>query len=72
VLLDLTLPGRTGREVFEEMRRMRPDVKVILTTAYSRETALQTIGDHESWRYLRKPYRIGEVTDLLRNISSAM
>jgi PAS domain S-box-containing protein len=66
VLLDLTLPGRTGREVLEEMRRIRPDVNVIVTTAYSQETALQTIGGKQSWRYLRKPYRIVEVENLLR------
>ena len=66
VLLDLTLPGRTGREVLEEMRRIRSDVNVILTTAYSHETALKTIGSQGSWRYLRKPYRINEVTELLR------
>src|SRR5262249_44730470 len=33
VLLDLTLPGLSGREVLKELRRIRPDVKVILTTA---------------------------------------
>jgi PAS domain S-box-containing protein len=66
VLLDLTLPGKTGREVLEEVRRMRHDVSVILTTAYSYESALRTTGGHESWQYLRKPYRIAEVLDLLR------
>ena len=68
VLLDLTLPGKNGREVLDEMRRIRPDLKVILTTAYSHDTALRTIGGNESWCYLRKPYRISEVTDLLRNV----
>jgi two-component system, cell cycle sensor histidine kinase and response regulator CckA len=33
VLLDLTLPGISGREVLEELSQIRPDVKVILTTA---------------------------------------
>ena len=44
VLLDLTLPGMTGREVLEELRRMRPDVKVIVTTAYSQDSALKAMG----------------------------
>ena len=29
VLLDLTLPGMGGKDVFAEVRRIRPDVKVI-------------------------------------------
>jgi DNA-binding response OmpR family regulator len=69
VLLDLTLPGRTGREVLEEIRRLRPGVNVILTTAYSYETAIKTVGSQGSWRYLRKPYRINEVTELLRGVA---
>ena len=68
VLLDMTLPGMTGREVMEELRRMRPDVKVIITTAYSQDSALKVMGDQQSWLYIRKPYRLSEVTDLVRNV----
>ena len=68
VLLDLTLPGMTGREVLEELRRIRPDVKVILTTAYNKDSALAAIGGQQPWLYIRKPYRLSEVTDLLRNV----
>jgi two-component system cell cycle sensor histidine kinase/response regulator CckA len=68
VLLDLTLPGMTGREVLEEMRRMRPDVKVIVTTAYSQDRALNAMGGQQSWLYIRKPYRLSEVTELVRNV----
>ena len=35
ILLDMTLPGISGRKLFEELRRIRPDVRVILTTAYT-------------------------------------
>ncbi|HXA51988.1 MAG TPA: PAS domain S-box protein, partial [Candidatus Acidoferrum sp.] len=34
VLLDMTLPGMSGPEVLHALRRIRPDVRVILTTAY--------------------------------------
>src|SRR5262249_28400726 len=67
VLLDLTLPGMTGREVLEELRQMRLDVKVIITTAYSQDSAQKAIGGEQRWLYIRKPYQLGEVTDLLRN-----
>jgi len=33
VLLDVTLPGMLSREVFEETQRIRPDLKVVLTSA---------------------------------------
>jgi CheY-like chemotaxis protein len=68
VLLDLTLPGMTGREVLEELRGLRPDLKVIITTAYSQDTALGALGGLQTWFYIRKPYRAIELTDLLRHI----
>ena len=41
---------------------------MIITTAYSRNTVEQAVGENQSWFYIRKPYRISELTDLLRNV----
>jgi CheY-like chemotaxis protein/two-component sensor histidine kinase len=67
ILLDMTLPGMSGRQVLEEVRRIRPDVKVILTSAYSQDAlAVAVSGGQKPWGYIRKPYRISELTDVLR------
>ena len=71
VLLDLTLPGMTGREVLDELRRLRPDVKVVITSAYGQEVALKALGGQESWLYIRKPYRALELVELLRDVCKA-
>jgi CheY-like chemotaxis protein len=68
VLLDLNLPGISGAEVLRELQRIRPGAKVILTSAYSREWAHTNVGGHHSWPYIRKPYQVGELTALLRDI----
>jgi PAS domain S-box-containing protein len=70
VLLDLTLPGMDGKDVLAEVRRMRPDVKVILTTAYSEEMAVNAVGGHD-WAFIRKPYQIADLVRLLRDVLSA-
>jgi CheY-like chemotaxis protein len=70
VLLDLTLPGMSGREVFEALRRIRPDVKVVLTTAYSEETALTAIGGKRAWAYIQKPYQFNDLLALMRETAS--
>lgn len=67
VLLDMTLPRMSGAEVMVELRRIRPDVKVILTTAYSEDTALLNVSDQRPWRFIRKPYSLAELAELLRN-----
>jgi two-component system cell cycle sensor histidine kinase/response regulator CckA len=66
VLLDMTLPGMSGREVLEELRRIQPGVKVILTTAFSQASALSSIGEQHLWGFVRKPHKLSELTSLLR------
>jgi CheY-like chemotaxis protein len=68
VLLDLTLPGMSGGEVLGELRRVQPNVKVILTSAYSRDWLQNTVGGQQPWFYLRKPYRFSELTGLIREV----
>jgi DNA-binding NtrC family response regulator len=62
----MTLPGMSGREVLEELRRIQPGVKVILTTAFSQTRALSSIADQHFCGYIRKPYQLSELTNLLR------
>ena len=66
VLLDVTIPGLSGREIVEELRRIRPDVKVILTSAFSQDRALLRTGGQQQWGYIRKPYQFSELTSLLQ------
>src|SRR5260221_12824484 len=66
VLLDLTLPEMTGGDVLRELRRMRPDVIVIITTAYGQDSVGKAIGEQQPWLYIRKPYRLSEVADLIQ------
>jgi PAS domain S-box-containing protein len=68
VLLDMTLPGISGQEVLGELRRIQPDVKVIITSAYSHDWARATIGGNEPWLYIRKPYRFGELMDVVQKV----
>ena len=66
VLLDITLPGMSGREVLKEMRRIRPDVKVVLTTAFNPDSALSAIEGWHLCGFIRKPYQFAELIGMLR------
>ena len=66
VLLDMTLPGISGPRVFWELRQIRPSVKVILTTAYNKETAIKAIDGQQAWGFIRKPYQLNDLVRLLR------
>ena len=62
ILLDLTLPGASSQEVLREAARTRPELKVILTSAYSEETAMRaTLNTPFISRFIRKPFQLGDL-----------
>jgi CheY-like chemotaxis protein len=67
MLLDVTLPGVSSREVLEEARHRRPNLKVILTSAYSRETVDASFAGLRIERFIRKPFQIVELMGLLQD-----
>jgi PAS domain S-box-containing protein len=71
MLLDITLPGVSSKDVFEEARHMRPDLKVILTSAYSRETVNATFAGLAIEGFIRKPFQMVDLIGLLEEALSA-
>jgi len=65
LFLDVTLPGVPGRVVLEEARHLRPQMRVVVTSAYSEDTvaaSLQTTIE----RFIRKRYRLNDVVGLFQ------
>jgi two-component system, cell cycle sensor histidine kinase and response regulator CckA len=65
VVMDLTLPDLSGREALSELQQIRPGVKVILTTSFSKDSAWSALGGLRPWGFLQKPYLTIELVDLL-------
>ena len=70
ILLDLTIPGISSLEVAREAQRIRPEVKIILTSAYGREIAMGSIDAPQVRGYIRKPFRLADLVQLLRDALS--
>jgi two-component system, cell cycle sensor histidine kinase and response regulator CckA len=68
VLLDMTLPHMHGIAVFQELRRIRPDIKIIVSTAYSEEHVLAAIREEQNWEFIRKPYPVAKLCDLMQDL----
>lgn len=56
VLLDLTMPGMSGAEVYEKLVEIRPDVPVIVSSGYGEREIAQRIGRRRPAGYVRKPF----------------
>jgi PAS domain S-box-containing protein len=67
VLLDMSLPVYYGHEVLRELRQIRPDVNVAITSAYGENWVRNLIGEQQHWHFIRKPYGFSEVMKLIRS-----
>ncbi len=68
LLLDISLPGASSREVYEEAKRLRPDLPVIVTSGNSEKSACVDLAvkiEH----FLRKPFGISELIAMIGNVS---
>jgi two-component system, cell cycle sensor histidine kinase and response regulator CckA len=70
VLLDITLPGMSSHEVLEELRRIDPEVNVILSSAYGLDKASAALREAQRLPYVRKPYQHRTLVDLFRKTCS--
>lgn len=65
VLLDLNLPGMSGLQFFEALRKKQPDVQGIVLTGYASIEAAKQAVHLDVVEFLTKPFHLGEVEQAL-------
>ena len=58
VLLDFAMPRMNGVEAFGELIRIKPDVKVILSSGYTENMVAKSFPGHKPAGFLNKPYNL--------------
>ena len=68
VIMDLTMPKMNGERAFREMRQIRPEIRVLLTSGYNESEATSL---HEAGivGFLQKPF---ELEDLLKAVEKGL
>ena len=71
VILDVKMPGISGTEVLREIRKIDPNLGVIILTAYSSENvAVEALKGHAD-DYMEKPLDIARVRETIEKILEA-
>ncbi|MFT6752843.1 MAG: two-component system cell cycle sensor histidine kinase/response regulator CckA, partial [Candidatus Azotimanducaceae bacterium] len=67
----LTMPHMDGEEAFRELRRIQPDVKVILCSGYNMQDATQRFTGKGLADFLEKPYQMRKLREKLIKLLSS-
>ena len=73
VIADHRMPGMTGLDMLEELRRRRPDVAGVVLTAFADMQALESAINRASvFRFLRKPSHPAEIVQTIEQASAVV
>jgi two-component system cell cycle sensor histidine kinase/response regulator CckA len=62
VILDMIMPGIGGDKVFDAMRAVDPDVKIILASGYSMNGNIQALMEKGCTGFLQKPFNMRDLS----------
>ena len=68
VILDMLMPGMNGYEIYHQLKKIQPKIKVLLASGYTgdqSEERLESIGFDG---YLQKPFNLKQLSAKIENI----
>ena len=70
VLLDLSMPERTGEEVLHELRQIRADIPIVLMSGYAEESILARFEGADLAGFLQKPVPAADLLAMIRRATA--
>ncbi len=67
-ILDLTMPHMDGEQCFRELRRIKPDVKVIMSSGFSEDEVTQKFVGKGLAGFVQKPYKLSVLKEAIRRL----
>ncbi len=71
VVLDMIMPGMGGRKVFERLRALNPNVRILLSSGYSLSGQAETIMARGCAGFIQKPFDVEALSREVRRILNA-
>ena len=66
LLLDMLMePGINGRECFEQLQQIQPDIKAIIVSGYSKSEEVKRALSQGVSHYIRKPYTLQQLSETI-------
>ena len=71
VILDYAMPHMNGRMAFEELRKLRPGIRVLLNSGYSEEETLSSFTADRPVGFLQKPYTPEKLLAVVKELTAS-
>ena len=68
VIVDMTMPVLDGEKTFHEIRNLRKDAKVILTSGYDEQSGAKRYTAQGLAGFIQKPFRYGDLVSVIRKV----
>jgi PAS domain S-box-containing protein len=68
VILDMIMPGMSGGETYEALKKINPDIKVILSSGYSMEGQATKILERGCNGFIQKPFNVSDLSRKIREV----
>lgn len=68
VILDMVMPKKNGIEVYEEIKKIKPDIKALFISGYPKEVLKKRGMPYEELRIVQKPITPLELLKLVREV----
>lgn len=66
VILDMIMPEMNGKKTFEELKKIDPEIKVLLSSGYSLDGQAREILDRGCSGFIQKPFNLKELSLKIR------
>ena len=68
VILDLSMPRKSGRETMAELQQMNPKVKIIISSGFDKSGDVQQLLEAGAYEFIQKPFQLQNLLKVIRKV----
>ncbi len=68
VILDMIMPNMAGEVCFHELRKINPEAKIIVSSGFAQNEAIDRLLNDGAVGYIKKPYTLRSISKLLHEV----